>query len=51
MPIRDFFTSQTSAQSKATQRSDSDSDENIVESGPSKKHCSEESRAKVVVRC
>ena len=51
MSIRDFLSIASSAQSEATHSSDSDSDELIVEPGPSKKHCSGESRSKVEVRC
>ena len=50
MSILDFFSSASSAQSETTPSSDSDSDESIVEPGPSKKRCSGESQAKVEVR-
>ena len=42
MSIRDFFPSQSSPESGATHDSDTNSDEMIVESNPSKKHCSGE---------
>ena len=43
MSIRDFFTSQSSTESGATHASDRNYGEMIVESNPSKKHCSRES--------